>query len=193
MIKEAQYPDQSICVIGISGKKETGKKIFAELLQNELERICDKPIMKVGYADQIKHTLVSMFSPKLTWAHFDKKDDPIVGLKVDGELATARKLLQNFGEYTKQIDPLVWVDRVFKYRIYDYFYIIHDVRLKDEAQAIIDNNGMFIRLESETKSNDKDRTETELDNFEFPIVVSVNEDRELMKEDVREIIKNINV
>jgi hypothetical protein len=193
-IEKTIYPSVRLEVIGISGKKDTGKKIFAEILQNEMEEICSKPIVIAGYADQIYQTLISLFSPKLKWEHAQNKNEPIAGLKVDNEEATMTKLLQNFGIYAKNIDPSVWIDRVFKHRIPDYFYIIHDVRLVDEANAVINNKGTLIRLQTDIyDKEDKHITETALDDFDFPIVVSVNGDRVAMKNDIREIVRNLNV
>jgi len=190
MLIKANYPDYKVNVIGISGKKEIGKKVFAEILQNELEAICEKPIVKVGYADHIYQTLISLFSPKLKWEHAQNKNEPIPGLTINGEAATMRTLLQDFGNYTRSIDPYVWIDRVFKHRINDYLYIIYDVRFLDEAKAVIDNNGLIIRLESEYLQEDNHVTETALDNFDFPVIVSITE-RDNIKDDIREIIRCI--
>lgn len=193
MVEKLQTTDNKIEVIGISGKKETGKRMFAEILQNELEEGCSRPIVTIGYADQIYQTLISLFSPKLRWDHAKAKNEPIPGLEVDGKTATMSKLLQDFGIYAKKIYPNVWIDRVFKHRLHDYFYIIHDVRLIDEAEAVNKNKGILIRLQTDIKPEDTHITETALDDYDFPIVVNVNGDREAMRNDIKEIIGNLNV
>lgn len=190
MIKTATYPKTKIDTIGIAGKKNTNKKLFASVLQSQIECRCERQVMRTGFAEPIYQTLISMFSPKLTWEHLGNKEMVVPGLIFEGAPVTGRMLLQKFGEFGRSFTPSVWVDRAFKHRLHGCLYIIHDVRLPDEAEAIIKNNGIIIRIEPQESATDNHITETALDKFDFPIVVESN-GRESMQADTEEIVKNI--
>jgi hypothetical protein len=193
MIKKQTYPNYKIETIGISGKKKTGKKEFAVILQNALEaRGVSKPIIKAGFADAIYQTLISLFSPKLTWDNFKNKEEIIPGIALpNGEPANARTLLQHFGAMCMCMSPTVWIDRIFKHRLHDYIYIIYDVRLPNEAAAVMNHKGILIRLDSPVQ--DEHITETALDDFKGFDIVLECKTRGEMKDDIQEIVKSMNV
>lgn len=192
MIKKEIYPEYKIETIGVSGKKNTDKHLFSELLQNYLEKTTRRSVVKTGFSAPLYQTLIDLFSPKLTWEHLQNKEVPVPGLEVGGKPVTGRMLVQSLGDYCKSIYPNVLIDRVFKHRIFEYLYIIHDVRFPEEAKAIIEHDGLLIRIEKDDDGSDTHITETALDGFDFPIVVNYGT-RLHMQQAVEKIVQSIKV
>lgn len=183
------FPTYRVDIIGIAGRIETNKKQFAAILQKKLEKISTRSVVRVGFADQIRQTLINLFSPGLTQEMlFGKEADKAI----PGHRVTGRKLMTGFSRYCRSINPRVWIDYVFKRRLTDYIYIIQDVRHHNEVEEILKHNGIIIGLEHPDTvfSTDDDDTEKELYKHPFDIRVNVDEN---IENDIDSIIGRLNV
>ncbi len=56
LINTNRIPGHKIDIIGICGRIDTDKKEFASVLKSKIEKISSKPVIKIGFADQIRKT-----------------------------------------------------------------------------------------------------------------------------------------
>jgi hypothetical protein len=80
--------------------------------------------------------------------------------------------MQVVGKALRKADPDIWVNRCLK-RIEDYsteLNLISDVRFPNEVDAIHQLGGIVIRL-TLNKFDDKDESETALDNYQFDYII----------------------
>jgi hypothetical protein len=114
--------------IGLIGKARSGKDTVAEYLEGY-------GYFKVAFADDMKEFAREIFP----WRFKEGKD---------------RKLLQQFGEKMREIDPDVWVRRLFGKL--DYLMsrgavlpVITDLRMPNEYAACRERGFVIIRVDAE--------------------------------------------
>jgi phosphomevalonate kinase len=169
-------------LIGVSGKMGTGKDYFVEnyikkFIENELKEKC----LILSFADMIKINLM---------VHHDIQLDELYGYKS----SKIRNLLQLEGtekgrnvhgediwiRYVKAWSEL-FISRGIKY------FIIPDVRFKNELEFIKKNNGIIFRIYAPNRNEKRLRNESlnqenyekiknhqseiELDDFKFDIII----------------------
>lgn len=174
-------------IIGISGKKGSGKDTFASLLTNELLGKLGLKVTLKAFADKLKQCC-AILSGQFEWVFYDQNYKN----KKAGILSTTnRKLMQKFGDLTRQLlDPDIWIKLALDINnVNTDVLIITDVRFKNEAKAIKDKGGILIRIESDRPETDLHISEIDLDNYgKFDFEVINNKDTSL--ENLKEQIKN---
>ena len=173
-------------IIGINGKKGSGKDTFASLLANELLGKLGLKVTLKAFADNLKKCC-AIISNQHEWNFYsqDCKNKKAGFLSM-----TNRELMQKFGDLTRQIDPDIWIKLALDINnVNTDVLIITDVRFKNEAKAIKDKGGILIRIESDRPETDLHISEIDLDNYgKFDFEVINNKDTSL--ENLKEIIKN---
>jgi dephospho-CoA kinase len=196
-------------LIGISGKKGSGKNTVADLIN---ERLDGKYKMK-AYADKLKEMAAIMLGcpvEKLNDQEFKKaqlSDEWFLGDEffekgndwdkvmyshlVDKKL-TPRDVLQMLGDNTRGIHPNVWVNSLFADWTKRKKWIVTDVRFPNEYEAIKERGGIIIRVNRKTNSKDTHQTETALDYYkEFDYVIGNNGTMKQLNISIDEMFKEL--
>lgn len=156
-------------LIGISGKRRTGKTTLAEILAKTYG------FTHLSFAKVLKQEVRDKFG--LTQCETDgaNKESIIPSLGI-----TPREVMIRWGQAVRGIDPNYWVKQV-QAEILGATqaqlgrYVISDVRFINEADWIRRHGGNLIRLErdeSYTGTNIDDPSETQLDGYFFDYVVA---------------------
>jgi hypothetical protein len=167
-------------IIGVSGKAQSGKDTFSEMLVKELNKNTFPPYVMMAFAHELKVRCQEAFD--LTWDQLwgsDKEKEDERYPKADGGFWTAREIMQNFGAWYRSVDKNYWVKNLFRViDSKDYKnVIITDVRYLNEANYIRGNGGIILRVNRNDKSfvhNSEHASETELDNYKFDFEVVNN-------------------
>lgn len=158
-------------IIGISGKKGSGKTLLAHLI---LENYPEYSIKSFAYP------LKKMTAELLDIGDMGELDKESVKMQpiVFCPTVTIRQLLQVIGtEVGRNLDPNFWVNYLFFNTLKDEKVIISDVRFPNEATAITERGGIIIRLvtEEDTKEpKDLHESETALDMYRPDITLYNN-------------------
>lgn len=203
-------------LIGISGKKQTGKDTVCKIIKalDIWNRYGDGDMLtfvkmllksssplgsmwyKHTFADKLKQVLAVILNVRV-----EAFEDNIFKMsyseiaKPEGGYYTNRELLQRFGtEVGRSISPTLWVDALFTSYSEDDHWIIPDVRFPSEAKAIKDRGGIIIRVDRETLSHDNHPSETALDDYEgFDYRIDNNNDIEHLIDKVKGIMFQLNL
>ena len=138
-------------IIGVTGKARSGKDTFAGFLAEELFRATKSRYILMAYATELKQRVQRDFdlSFEQLWGSEKEVKDPRYQ-KEDGELWTAREILQAYGQFYRTIDGDFWVRALFD-TIEEKKYkniIITDVRHPNEADPIKELGGKVLRVTS---------------------------------------------
>ena len=175
-------------LIGISGRARAGKDTLANML---MEGLKEYDVIKTAFAEELK---------KQVKEHFDLSHEQLYGnLKevedkrypmypkmqyTGGEVFkcgtlfqpiccwTPREIMQDYGQFMREIDYDYWVKALFK-KIDDQnvdFLIITDLRHKNEVAAVLRRGGIHIRIYRDSDEyskvhNTQHISETALDNY----------------------------
>ncbi len=151
-------------IIGIIGKKESGKTTVAHMIEEELleNPFVPKPSMAliIAFSDALKEILIK--------ANLCTREE-VYGKKTD----FSRMILQKIGTeiIRDHVDEDFWVKKMdetlnsinhspftnFK----ELFVIIHDVRFRNEAEFIKEKGGVLIKILRDETSVDNHRSEAE--------------------------------
>ena len=162
-------------IIGISGKKGSGKDTFAKLLQKQLELSTCKSVRIDSFAANLKYCCALISGqPDYLFYNQDMKDRKACFLNF-----TNRELMQKFGDLTRSLDKDIWIKSLFNKYLYldnpPEYLIVSDVRFKNEAEHIKKLDGILIRIESDRVKEDNHISEIELDNYsKFDLEISNN-------------------
>jgi hypothetical protein len=167
-------------IIGVSGKKQSGKNTLCESLKEYFESCSSENTVKIySFADALKEKICidvlgltreqcygtdehkNSFTEYL-WENF--------GIGKIGYM-TAREIMQQVGTeiFRKYFGDEIWVNATFRqikkegYRI----ALICDVRFPSEVEAVIFSNGYIFRLLRDVCEGDAHTSETALDNYDF--------------------------
>lgn len=154
-------------IIGISGKKGSGKDAFGGHLIDE-GIIHNKECESFSFAGPIKQMVMTGFNLTYDQIYGAKKEEVIPYLGV-----TPRYLMQTLGtEWGRNlIQPNIWVDTLFEYvdGVVDDvdFATITDVRFLNEIESVKKRNGILVKVQRDEVDNNGDShlSETELDYF----------------------------
>lgn len=172
-------------LVGISGKAESGKTTFANLLKENFKEKGQK-VMLINYGDMVKHIACQYYN----WS--GNKDEE------------GRTLLQKIGtERGRNIDSLIWIQMVEKIinicsRDYD-IAIIADCRFPNELDYWNTNNKRMVKIRIERPYHESRLTnkqklhisETALDNYNGFDMTIVNTSLDELKEQSKEIANSI--
>lgn len=166
-------------IIGISGKRGSGKNTIARMLQSIFKRrLTDykhdeahpDPFQELAFADQVKIMMESMTGYP-GWTQEDK------AVYMPEFQMTVGEGLQRFGTGLRDtFHKEVWVVATLKKAVSDT--IITDVRFPNEVLAIHQAGGVMLRIEGNPVSMQGDGTrddshisETALDDYPFEYVI----------------------
>ena len=140
-----------VALVGVTGIARAGKDTLADCLASKQY---DK---KVSLAEPIKLGVATMLDIPLVWTNTDGvKDSTVPGFDF-----TLRKAMQTLGtEWGRALDENVWVDIARKklkahrewmltLDVDDSVVVIPDVRFNNEAEWILQEGGLVIRVERE--------------------------------------------
>lgn len=152
-------------IIGISGKRGSGKDTLADLLVK-------RGFTKVSFAAPLKEHVRNFFD--FTKEHTDGEYKEVLQSQYG---VTPRQLMIDVGQFYRQYDPLFWVKLAFKRM--PTTAVISDVRFINEADFIRGCGGRIVRLERKSELNVykgkiDDISETQLDNYPFDSVLSAD-------------------
>jgi hypothetical protein len=108
---------------------------------------------------------------------------------------TYRELLQKFGTAIRnEVCDDFWVKAAFKDITKDsYHHIFTDVRFISEAEAVKKHGGVLVRINRDGAGAGNHVSETELDNYDFDVVINNNGNLEDLLEQVRVLLTNLNL
>lgn len=186
-------------IIGISGKKKSGKDTVANYLKDKFGYTV------YHYADPLKEFCRDLLGldEKLLWGT-DEDKNTLTGYKFEDlyniatgllnptkdyefqdylndfmpdnscSYMTYREVLQYFGtEVFRAFNKSIWVDTTFRKIERDNckLAVIADVRFEDEVEAILSRNGDVIRLLRNSGKVDEHKSETILDGYNFKNII----------------------
>jgi hypothetical protein len=179
--KEKYLKDKPL-LIGISGKKQSGKDTLARMLY----ALMDNPPIQ-HFADALKEEVACACGT--SWQDIERNK------------AIFRPILQWWGTDFRrkfQDEDNYWIDQLDSMIKYLHengghkVFLIPDVRFENEAKYVKDNNGILIRINREgLVSTDTHSSETALDNYpDFDIIISVST-LDQLKEKAKEILNEL--
>ena len=174
-------------LIGISGKKRSGKDTAAQCIIN----CCDeKNAVIIRFADKLKEVVMNCFVPH-ELLHLDWEELKNIELPCK---YTGRELLQRVGtEYFRGIWSDVWLNTYKKdieqQRQYDSIMhqesvvITPDVRFPNEANYQKSQGGILIRL-TKTVGMDNHESETAMDYYDGYDFIIDNQDMNVIEQNI---------
>ena len=176
-------------LIGICGKKQTGKNTVADYLKYH---ISNSRILT--FADPVVDIAEVLTNEdfRINYENKKKMFFPIVNL-------TGRELLQKIGtEWGRSLNSNIWIDLLFE-KIDDLLSldvnkhtIISDVRFKNEADEILKRGGILIKIERNTGLIDSHVSENDLDDYDKPMyIIDNNGTLENLKKQLNTFIKTL--
>ena len=158
-------------LIGISGKRGTGKSLLGGILSEQFE------FTPLSFAKELKERVRNDFGLREIETDGEAKEKvlPEYGL-------SPRELLIKYGQFFRSIDPDYWVRRTLRQVKSDGDYCITDVRFRNEADAIIKLGGVVVRLERFPELNIykgiiDDESENALDSYSFSSVLTAEHNK----------------
>jgi len=142
-------------IIGISGKKRSGKDTVCQMMHDITGN--DIHTMRAAFGDQIKSEVSDAMRVN-------------VDALIEEDKERMRPLLQWWGTEFRRgyCGADYWINkmRVRANRVYhSEWLIITDVRFPDEAAMVKDMDGVMIRVDRETASDDQHPSETAMDEY----------------------------
>jgi hypothetical protein len=168
-----------IHLIGISGKIGSGKSTLSELF---LQRWPE--FKRASFAEALRQVLGILLDMPVSEMRTQQQKNAVP----EGCSETVGELLQRYGDGLRQIESVVWVRALFRHFDPEQSYwIIDDMRYRNEADRIRQAGGLLIRLDgdpgnkrAESRRDLEAVSETELDDyahFDLRINTDVYRDR----------------
>ena len=181
-------------IIGISGKKGSGKDTFAQFLKEELEKQLGKTVKVDSFAANLKQCC-AILSGQYSCVFYNQN---LKDKKANFLSLTNRELMQKFGDLTRSLDKDIWIKSLFSKYLDNppEYLIVSDVRFKNEAAHINKLGGILIRIESDRVKENYHISETELDNypnFDLEITNNKSESLEQLKNKAKEVVEYIKI
>lgn len=148
-------------VVGISGRKRSGKDHFADYLVEHFG------FEKYPLAEPIKESAAEIFLFNDEQLYGDKKEEEDPYWKV-----TPRKVLQEMGTnfFREEFDEEVWTTSLYHKLALELprKVVIPDIRFPNEVKAVHRWNGKVVRIDAYERLDNSDdhRSETALDGFD---------------------------
>lgn len=155
-------------IIGLSGRAHAGKDTLADYL------VQNYGFTKVAFADELKLLCASNFNLSNDQLYGNLKETKDYRYK-----KSPREILQATGQFYRSIDIDFWVKRCLDKLLVNKNYVITDVRLRNEYDAVKALNGKIIRINRNSDlrgyvSNSNDISETDLNNHNFDLTIENN-------------------
>lgn len=151
-------------LIGISGKKRSGKDEFAKIFNECLSKQFKFKYNVKKFAGKLKEICSLLTGKPLEWFYSGEYCDmflPEWGM-------TIRELQQKVGTeaFRNNVYENTWINALFSDYNKEQRWIITDVRFPNEANAIKEQNGILVRINRPYLiSNDIHPSEISLDNY----------------------------
>jgi hypothetical protein len=166
-------------IIGVSGKKRSGKDTFYEIIKNELKN--KQTVKRYAFADRVKICAKKYFGINQS----------------DIKLEQNRFILQGIGQMLRQeINPNYWINIVIREMMEsrsknpDEISVITDLRYINEVEEILSlGNSVVVRIERNQDNYDNHISETDLNNYPFDFYIKNNEDVDSYRREVLSWIK----
>lgn len=159
-------------IIGISGKKGSGKNTVADIIKYKIKK---KHIRLVSFAEPIKEILSLLLNVPLET--LEDRNFKKTRLSAEFDNKTPRELMKIIGTFMRTtVNEDFWINQIMK-QIYDNsdtLYVITDVRYKNEMNAILKRGGEIIRVERTNNNTDTHQSETDLDDVSFEYTIHNN-------------------
>lgn len=166
-------------LIGISGKKRTGKNTAANLIKV----LTNANVEEFAFAQDLKLELAQMLKVKVT--------------DIESAKDLYRPMLQALGVYRREFNgDNYWINKCFLriFRSNADVCIVTDIRFPNELAAIQASGGIVLRVCRDTGLNDTHESETALDgqrNFDHIIINSGS--LEYLLSEVKEFSKKVGI
>lgn len=185
-------------LIGISGKMESGKDAFAEIIRllssvpylsnQTIEHLLHNPNANIGMTEwrikkfggklkEVASLLTGIPLYKFEDQEFKKtnlsKEWNIWHPNQDrSEPMSVREMLQKLGTEAMRegLHANTWINATFANYSPVSKWLVTDVRFPNEAAAIIEKGGLLVRINRNSETDDHP-SETALDNYDFSIVI----------------------
>ena len=168
-------------LIGISGKKKTGKTTIAEYIQS----LYPDRVVIISFADSLKDEVCEAGGITRKFLE-DNKDD-------------FRLILQGWGTdfRRKHHGTDYWIRKYLSkmLRLTNNAIVISpDMRFVNEAEAVQGINGILWRVQNSVDSFDTHISETSLDNWkEWDAIIDNNDSLETLKQTITTLLKKQNI
>lgn len=166
-------------IIGLVGFKQVGKSTAANYLAKKYGAV--RLNMKDALVAEIKQNFPDLLNTIAITYGYDSIDGRVSKATIDElfveKFPLVRALLQNYGtEVRRRDDPDYWVKR-WKEAVGKFtagaIVVVDDVRFQNEADAVISNNGILIRLTRDDITSGGDHaSETEQVNIAVDRVIN---------------------
>lgn len=156
-------------VIGLIGKKRSGKDSFASTLVSE------RGFMPIAFADSLKQSVLQVdpwvdvtVPPAPAIMRFSDVIETYGWEVAKDKFPEVRRLLQEYGVSVREIEPDFWIDAALAKAETPGRYVITDVRFPNEVDAVRqDLGGIIVRIHRPgLVSDDTHASETALDDYE---------------------------
>lgn len=172
-------------LIGIAGKKQSGKDTFAQFI-----KAIDSEYEIKKFAGKLKEVASLLTNYPLWYWEEEKYKDRKLSSTFNHW--SGREFLQRLGTevFRNNLNNDIWVNLLFQ----DYGvdkWIITDVRFQNEVMAIKDNGGILIKMERKTTDSlDTHISENLVDNFAYDYVVKNDGNAEELFEKAKFILND---
>lgn len=159
-------------IIGLSGKKQSGKTTVVNFLSSEIRKALPATSCSItNFADPLKQIIIKCFVPN-EWQWGEKQlDCEACKAAILPCGKTVREVLQIVGtDWFRGLYPDCWVNAYRNNLPWREIYLTTDARFPNEVKCIEDLGGIVIRL-LRAPLNDQHESETALDNYSFKYVV----------------------
>lgn len=155
-----------IKLLGISGKRESGKSTLAHFLG-------EYGYTRISLATPLKEMCKALYNLSNEQVYGKDKETPTVYKRSGGEFLTPRDILIREGCLKRSINPNFWCDLLYrsleKDHMFEDKFVIDDIRFINEIEYFKKLGCKFIRLERTEEDIGKAAldylSETELDNY----------------------------
>lgn len=154
-----------IKIIGISGKRGTGKSLLAKNMEQY-------GYHRVSLAGDLKQRCMIDFGLTQDQVKGCLKESPTQYKRTDGHYLTPRDIMIRMGVFYRSIDPLFWCKSLESYIFNAGFdkVVIDDIRFLNEIKFFKNYGAKFVRIERDEADNPyraamDDLSETELDTY----------------------------
>lgn len=183
-------------LIGISGKRGSGKDLLGSILVNEYG------FKRFSFAAAMKKHVRDFMGLTEEQTDGDRKEKPTAysrgfvpyGNSLAYDFWTPREIMIEVGQFYRKFDENFWVRKVLRYALDEKNACITDVRFRNEANAIRAAGGLVVRLERKPELNVYkgdiiDPSETDLDGYVFDYTLPA--DRNLKPEDLKTFAEGV--
>lgn len=159
-----------IQLVGISGKKGTGKTLLGGILKYHGFKI-------FNFADSLKGWTQQLLNVGIEYTDGEHKESKVERLNN----LSVRDFMIDFGQLMRKFsaDGMFWVNKLYDRQLASLpdnsLVVIPDVRFPNEADFIRDKGGIIVRLERSLelniyKTEGTDASEVSLDNYNFDVL-----------------------